>query len=281
MSKQWPQDQYVKVGDINTRFWQAGDTGSAVVLVHGLGGSIENWERNIDALAQQHRVYAVDLLGFGRTDKFPLIKDINVLIKFLNDFMDTQNIEKASLVGNSMGGGLILGFALQFPQKVARLVLVNNAGMGRDVNIILRMFSVPFLGRILMGRPSLKSVEKLLRIIYYAPAVVTPELVRTTFELAVLPGATEALLSATHACINIWGQRAKYTKELLSNLGKITAPTLIFWGRQDRILPVAHAQIAASKIPGAKLHIFDNCGHCVMYEYPNEFNKLVLDFLAK
>jgi pimeloyl-ACP methyl ester carboxylesterase len=281
MSKQWPQDQYVKVGDINTRFWQAGDTGSAVVLVHGLGGSIENWEHNIDALAQQHRVYAVDLLGFGRTDKFPLIKDINVLIKFLNDFMDTQNIGIANLVGSSMGGGLILGFALQFPQKVAKLVLVNNGGMGREVNIIFRLASVPFLGRLLMGRPSLKSVEKMYRSLVYDPTIITPEMLRVGFELAVLPGATSALLSATHACISIWGQRAKYNKELLSNLGKITAPTLIFWGKQDRILPVAHAQIAASKIPGARLHIFDNCGHGVMFEYPDEFNKLVLDFLAE
>jgi pimeloyl-ACP methyl ester carboxylesterase len=281
MSKQWPQDQYVKVGDINTRFWQAGDTGSTVVLVHGLGGSIENWEHNIDALAHRHRVYAVDLLGFGRTDKIPLVKDMNVLVKFLADFLDTQNIEKATLVGNSMGGALILGVTLRSPQKVDKLVLVNNGGIGREVNIIFRIASVPFLGRLLMGRPSLKSVEKLYKNLFYDPAVITPEMLRTALELATLPGATEALLSATRAGISIWGQRAKYTKELLSNLGKITTPTLIFWGRQDRILPVAHAQIAASKISGAKLHIFDNCGHCVMFEYPDEFNKLVLDFLAE
>ncbi len=281
MSKQFPQDQYVKVGDVNTRFWQAGDTGSAVVLVHGLGGSIENWEHNIDALAQQHSVYAVDLLGFGRTGKLPLIKDMNVLVKFLADFLDTQKIEKASLVGSSMGGGLILGFALQFPQKVGKLVLVNNAGMGREVNIIFRMVSVPFFGKLLMGRPSLKRVEKLYKKLVYDPAIITPEMLRVGFELNILPGATRALLSATRAGISIWGQRAKYTKELLSNLDKITALTLIFWGRQDRILPVAHAHVAASKIPGARLHIFNNCGHSVMLEYPDEFNKLVLDFLAE
>jgi pimeloyl-ACP methyl ester carboxylesterase len=281
MSKQFPQDQYVKVGDVNTRFWQAGDTGSAVVLVHGLGGSIENWEHNIDALAQQHSVYAVDLLGFGRTDKLPLIKDMNVLVKFLADFLDTQNIEKASLVGSSMGGGLILGFALQFPQKVGKLVLVNNAGMGREVNIIFRMVSVPFFGKLLMGRPSLKSVEKLYKKLVYDPAIITPEMLRVGFELNILPGATSALLSATQAGISIWGQRAKYTKELLSNLDKITTPTLIFWGRQDRIIPVTHAHVAASKIPGARLHIFNNCGHSVMLEYPDEFNKLVLGFLAE
>jgi pimeloyl-ACP methyl ester carboxylesterase len=280
MSKQLPQDQYVKVGNINTRFWQAGDAGSAVVLVHGLGGSVENWEHNIDALAQRHRVYALDLLGFGRTDKLPLIKDMNVLVKFLADFLDTQNIEKATLVGNSMGGALILGFALQFPQKVGKLVLVNNAGMGRGVNIILRLFSVPFLGKLMMGRPSPESVEKLLKNIYYDPALITPELIKTTFELTALPGTTRALLSATRACINICGQRAKYTKMLLSSLGKITAPTLILWGKQDKIIPVKHAPIAA-RIPGSKLYIYDKCGHAVMMERPDEFNKIVMNFLAE
>ncbi len=71
MLESLPQDRYVKVGNINTRFWQAGDTGSAVVMVHGTGGSIENWERNINVLAGRYRVYAMDLLGFGRTDKLP------------------------------------------------------------------------------------------------------------------------------------------------------------------------------------------------------------------
>jgi 4,5:9,10-diseco-3-hydroxy-5,9,17-trioxoandrosta-1(10),2-diene-4-oate hydrolase len=278
---QLPQDMYVKVGNVNTRYWQAGDAGSFVVLVHGLGGSVENWEHNINVLAESHRVYALDLLGFGRTDKLPLIKDLSVLVQFISDFMGTQNIDKATLIGNSLGGGLVLKFALDFPEKVTKLVLVDTAGMGRDVNIILRLFSVPFLGKLLMGRPSLERIKKLLKTIYYDPALITPELVKICYELAILPGASEALLSVTHAGINFWGERAKYTKLILTNLGKITAPTLVFWGRQDRVRPVAHAQIAAAKIPGAKLHIFDKCGHAAMFEHPEKFNKLVLDFLAE
>ncbi len=281
MSKQLPEDQYVKVGNINTRFWQAGDTGSAVVLVHGLGGSIENWEHNLNVLARRHRVYALDLIGHGHTDKLPLIKDLMVLVQLISNFMGTQNIDKATLIGNSLGGGLALALAIQFPEKVEKLVLIDTAGMGREVNIILRLGSVPLLGKLLMGRPSLQGIEKLLRIIYYDPALVTPELVKISYELAVLPGASRALLSVTHAGINFWGERAKYTKLILNNLGKITAPTLVFWGKQDRVRPVAYAQIAASKIPGAKLHIFDKCGHCAMFECPEKFNKLVLDFLAE
>ena len=274
-----PQDRYIKVGSINTRYWQAGDKGSAVILVHGLGGFVENWMHNVDALAKRHRVYAMDLVAFGRSDKTPLVKDIYVLVQFISDFMDAKKIDKATLIGNSLGGGLILLFALRFPQKVEKLVLVDNAGMGQDVIADFRLCSLPVLGELLI-KPSPKGVAKLWQKIVYDPALVTPELVKMCYELGVLPNATKSLLSVLRAGINLCGQRAKLTRLLLKDLRKITAPTFIFWGKQDRIIPVKHAQIVAAKIPGAKLHIFDKCGHMPMFERPGEFNKMVLDFLA-
>jgi 4,5:9,10-diseco-3-hydroxy-5,9,17-trioxoandrosta-1(10),2-diene-4-oate hydrolase len=280
MSVALPQDKYVKVGNINTRFWTAGDSGKAVVLVHGLGGFIENWERNIAALAQQHRVYAMDLVGFGRSDKTPLTHDVQILSKFINDFMETQNIAKASFIGNSLGGGLVLQFALDFPDKVEKLVLVANAGMGRGVILDFKLCSLPFLGELLT-RPSLKKTEGLWKKIVYNPALVTPELVKMTYDYASSPGAKEALLATLRAGTNLCGQRAKLTGPLLAKLGTITAPALVVWGKNDRIIPLAHAQIAANKIPGARLQIFDRCGHMPQFEYPAEFNRLVLDFLAE
>jgi 4,5:9,10-diseco-3-hydroxy-5,9,17-trioxoandrosta-1(10),2-diene-4-oate hydrolase len=274
-----PKDSYIKVGNINTRYWQAGDKGSAVVLVHGLGGFVENWMYNVEPLAKQHRVYAMDLVGFGRSDKTPFVKDIYVLVQFISDFMDAKKIDKATLIGNSLGGGLILLFALQFPQKVEKLVLVDNAGMGRDVIIDFKLCSIPSLGELLI-KPSLEGTEKLWRKIVYDPALVTPDLVKMCYELGTLPNSTKSLLSVLRAGINLCGQRAKLTKLLLQDLAKITAPTLIFWGKQDRIISVKHAPIAAVKIPGAKLHLFDKCGHMPMFEHPDEFNKLVLDFLS-
>jgi 4,5:9,10-diseco-3-hydroxy-5,9,17-trioxoandrosta-1(10),2-diene-4-oate hydrolase len=258
----------------------AGDKGSPVVLVHGLGGFIENWMHNIDTLAQGHRVFAMDLVGFGRSDKTPLVKNIYTLVQFISDFMDTMKIKKASMVGNSLGGGLVLLFALQFPEKVEKLVLVDNAGMGRDVIIDFRVCSLPFLGEVLI-RPSLKGTENLWKKIVYDPVLVTSELVKMCYELGSLPGATKSLLSVLRAGINLCGQRSKLTKPLLKDLGKIVAPTLVFWGKQDRIIPVSHAQITTSKIRGAKLHIFDRCGHMPMFERPDEFNKIVLNFLAE
>ncbi len=279
MSSQALEDRYIRVGGINTRYWTAGEKGSAVVLVHGLGGFIENWVHNIDALAQRHRVYAMDLVGFGRSDKTPLTRDLNVLVRFINDFIGTLGIEKASLVGNSLGGGLVLAFALEYPEKVEKLVLIGNAGMGRGVIRGVIFCSLPFIGELLV-RPSFKRVAGLWQKIVNDSSLITPELVDLTYRLIAQPGAREALLAALRAGINLFGQRDKLTRQILARLNTLKAPTLVIWGRQDRIIPVAHARIAVAKIPGARLELFDRCGHMPMFEYPEKFNQLVLDFLA-
>jgi pimeloyl-ACP methyl ester carboxylesterase len=276
---QAPQDQYLKIGNINTRFWAAGDKGPPVILIHGLGGSVENWVNNMEPLALRHRVYALDLRGFGRTDKTPIIHDMNELWQFIHDFMGVQHIEKASLVGNSLGGGLALALAHNSPDKVDKLVLVDTAGMGSDVIIDFKLVSIPVLGELL-SRVTRKSTARLWRKIVFDPSLVTEELVEETYKLATLPGAHKALLATLRAGIGIRGQRAYLVRQVLDGLAGIKAPALIFWGQQDRIIPVAHAHIAAAKIPGAGLQIFDNCGHMPQLERPDEFNKIVLEFLA-
>ncbi len=279
MPMQLPADQYVKVGSINTRFWASGDQGPPVILVHGLGGSVENWVYNIEPLAQRHRVYALDLKGFGRTDKTPLLREMEELMQFVIDFMEVQEIPKASLVGNSLGGGIVLSIAIRSPEKVDKLVLVDNAGMGRDVIIDFKLVSIPVLGELL-SRVSRKSVADLWRKIVFDPSLVTDELIEETFKLATLPGAHKALLTTLRAGIGIRGQRAHLTRQILDGLSGIKASTLIFWGQQDRIIPVSHAHIATAKIPGARLQIYDRCGHMPQLERPDEFNELVLEFLA-
>ncbi len=274
-----PEDRFIKVGNINTRYWMSGEQGTPVVLIHGLGGSIENWVKNIDVLGQSHRVYAPDLMGFGQTDKQPVLRKVDELVQFLHDFMEVQKIEKAALIGNSLGGALALSFSVQFPDKVDRLVLADNAGMGREVNILFRLSSLPVLGQI-MTRPSRRTVSMLWRKIVYDRLMVTTELVEKTYKLAALPGASKALLATIRAGINFRGQRTFVTSLLLDSATKVKVPTLIFWGQRDRIIPVAHAGIAVDLIPNSRLKIFDHCGHMPQLERPEEFNKLVLDFLA-
>ena len=280
MSIQLPQDRYVKVGNINTRYWAEGDKGPAVLLVHGLGGSVENWALNIGPLSRHHRVYAVDLPGFGRSDKTPLIRSILDLVRFIGDFMEVLEIEKASLAGNSLGGGLVLYLNIQFPHKVEKLCLVDNAGMGSELILDLRLMTIPLLGELLT-RPSRKGTAALLKKIVYDPAIVTDDIVTLGYNLFTLPGARKALLKTTRAGITIRGQRGDLVKYLQDNIGSVTAPVLTVWGKQDRIIPLAHAYKCHECLPDSELHVLDNCGHMPQFEHPDEFNRLLLDFLDR
>jgi 4,5:9,10-diseco-3-hydroxy-5,9,17-trioxoandrosta-1(10),2-diene-4-oate hydrolase len=279
MSTQAPQVQYTKVGQINTRFWALGDEGSTVLLIHGIGGSLEDWMLNANALARNNCVFAVDLVGSGHSDKPSVSYTFSYLAQFVNDFMEAENIDRACLIGHSLGGGVSLQFTIQFPDKVDKLVLVNSAGLGKEGSILFRLPTLPILGELLT-RPSRKGTANLLKACVHDPAVVTDELIELAYSLAVLPGAQNAFLSTVRSLGNFRGIRKDVLRSIVDNLGTITAPTLIFWGQQDRILPVAHAHVAENKIPDTQLHIFDPCGHCPQLERPEEFNSIVLKFLA-
>jgi 4,5:9,10-diseco-3-hydroxy-5,9,17-trioxoandrosta-1(10),2-diene-4-oate hydrolase len=279
MSVEYPQDQYVRVGEVNTRFWALGDEGAAVILIHGLGGHVESWVLNVHALAEHHRVFALDLVGFGRSDKPDAPYTLPFFAQFVRDFMETQGIERASLVGHSLGGGIAFQFALLHPDQVEKLVSVDGAGLGKQGNLLLRLGTLPLLGEW-ASRPSRKGTAQSYRQIVYDPAVITEEAIDISHELDCLPGAQQAMLATLRSLANLWGVREEVYRPILDNLGNISRPTLVVWGKQDTILPVAHARVAEERMPGAHVHIFDPCGHMPQVERPEEFNKLLLEFLA-
>lgn len=275
MSTQTLQDQYVQVGKIRTRFWCLGDKGTSVLLLHGFGGSVENWIRNIHALAEQHRVYALDLVGSGRSDKPAAPYSLPFFAHFVYDFLDTQALDRPSLVGNSMGGGV----TLQHPDRVEKLVLVSSAGLGRELNPFVRLMTLPLLGEW-ATRPSRKGAVRVVNSVFYNPALATEQMIDRKFELSALPGAQTAQLSIVRSLVTLGGVRSQVWRPIVEKLHCITAATLVIWGQQDRLLPVIHAQVAKDRMPNVQLHIFDPCGHVAQLERPEEFNKLVLDFLA-
>ena len=279
MSTQKPEVQYTKVGQVNTRFWTIGNEGSTVLLIHGIGGSLEDWILNAEALAKHHRVYALDLVGYGHSDKPSASYSFSYMAQFVKDFMEAESIDRACLIGHSLGGGISLQFSIQFPSKAERLVLVSSAGLGQQVTLLLRVLTLPIIGKLL-ARPSRKGTANFLKECLYDSTLVTDELVDFGYSLASLPGAQEALLSTVRTLGNIRGMRKDVLRPIVDNLSAITVPTLIFWGQQDRILPVAHAQVAEDKIPDTQLQVFDPCGHFPQLECPEEFNSIVLKFLA-
>jgi pimeloyl-ACP methyl ester carboxylesterase len=279
MEEKTPEDQYVKVGNINTRFRTAGDKGTTVILVHGIGDAVETWDSNINVLAEHHRIYALDMVGFGRSDK-PLVQpSLPFGAQFVSDFMETQHIERASLVGNSMGGAISLQFALQFPDKLEKLILEDSAALGTGIATFFRVFSIPVVGELVF-RPSRRGTAWLLKQLVYDPALITDEIVELYYQLATLPRAQKSFLSTLRVGVNILGQRPRFVSSIVDNLGKITCPTLIIWGKQDRIIPVEHARVAKSGIPNAELQILDSCGHDPHFEHPDEYNRLLLEFLG-
>jgi pimeloyl-ACP methyl ester carboxylesterase len=274
-----PEDQYIQVGDIRTRYWALGDGPSTAVLLHGLGGYLENWEDNLSALAQSRRVYALDMAGFGRSDKPQVEYTIQYLAEFVREFMLVQQINRAALIGESLGGAVALQLTLQHPQLVEKLVLAASAGLGKDVSIYLRMMTLPILGNVL-ARPSREGSVQLMKEIFYDRNLITDEWIDEDFEMSSLPGAQRSLLSALRLSCNFWGIRSEVYQPILNRLGEIKLPTLVIWGAQDRILPVAHAHRAAESLSNARLHILDLCGHVPNIERAVEFNALVLDFLS-
>ena len=278
MIVQTPQDRYVQVGQINTRYWNSGDKGTTVILLHGIGSCVETWMYNISVLAQHYRVYAIDLVGAGRSDKPPATYSLTYLAQFLKDFMDALSIESACLVGNSLGGGVALQFALNFSRKVEKLVLVNSLGLGKEITLTLRLATLPFVGKLFS--PSRSGTALALKQSVYDPTLISNEWVELYYQIATLPGAWEAVLALINANIDLSGVRTEVYNTIVDRLATITVPTLVFWGRQDRILPVAHAQVASKGLPSARIHIFDRCCHWPQVERSEEFNTLVLEFLA-
>ena len=244
-------------------------------MLHGLGSCVETWKYTIGALAQEHQVYAVDMVGAGRSEKPSITYSLADQAQFIKAFMDVLNIRSTSLVGNSMGGGVALKFALLFPQQVEKLVLANAFGLGKEISLTLRLASLPFVSQI---RPSRSSTAVILKQSVYNPRLITDDWVELFYQISQLPDAQRALHMQIRTNINFWGVRSEVYRAIVEQLTTINAPTLIVWGQQDRVLPVTHAQVAAH-IPNARLHILDSCRHWPQFERPEEFNALAREFL--
>lgn len=276
-----PSDRYIKIRTLNTRFWTEGSQGQSVILIHGVGGYIESWLPCLDALATKYRVYAPDLPGHGRTDK-PLNISYKIadLAQFVKDFMATLQIERAHIVGHSLGGAIVTRLALMFPMTIDKLVLVGAAGLGKEGDIFLRIASLPILGEIL-ARPSLSGSAQFAKAAVYDPAVMTAEDIELDYQMSLQPGAQQSFLRTLRANVNLFGQHPSMYDPNVRGLASITNPVLVVWGRQDKVVPVTHADVAAKGFPNVQVHIFDHCGHLPMREHTSAFNELLLGFLSQ
>jgi pimeloyl-ACP methyl ester carboxylesterase len=271
-------DQFVEVGDVRTRYRSAGEGKPALILIHGFGVSLECWQFNLEVLGKQFRTVAPDVVWFGKSDKPAREVTGDYFAEFISGFMDAIGVPRAVLVGNSMGGMIAVKTALQYPGRVSGLVLVSSAGFGPELAWWLRLRSVVPITKLL--RPSTGTYRFAVRRLVYAPSVVTEDLVNVFVEMARQPGALDAHHRVLRYGADWRGLRPAAVKEIRDQAHAIRIPTLIVWGKQDRVVPVKHAEIARQCIPDARVHIFDQCGHAPMLEKADEFNKLVAEFVA-
>ena len=269
--------EYVDVDGRRTRYRVVG-SGSPLLLLHGIGRSLEDWAEVEPELARHHTVYALDLAGYGESDAVAGRTTLPALARATLAFLDALHLDRVAVIGNSLGGAVALQLAALAPARVSALVLANSAGFGKEVTIALRILDVPIVGRRL-ARPSRESALMETRAIFKNQALVTDERVDRAFALASRPGGVKVLRDTAKDLGNFWGVKAGWRRRLLAEVARHDIPMLVVWGDTDRILPSSHLEGAKLAFPNAQWHLFERTGHMPQIERPQEFAELTLDFL--
>ena len=242
-------------------------SGPTVILLHGLGGSSQVWQFNIAALAEKYHVVVPDQIGFGKSDK-PLVNyRIRTYVDFLDQFCKQLGIERASLVGNSMGGWIATAFTAAFPDRVDKLVLVDAAGYAPPKDLDTRSFYG-------LNPTTREGMKVLVAKVFYNKLFLTDAAIDQAIATRLAAGDGYTINSITESIIR--------GEDFLDAAVKtIKRPTLIIWGRQDGLVPLAEGEHFNKDIAGSKLVVFDQCGHMPNVEKPAEFNAAVLKFLGE
>ncbi|MGW3994423.1 4,5:9,10-diseco-3-hydroxy-5,9,17-trioxoandrosta-1(10),2-diene-4-oate hydrolase [Amycolatopsis sp. NPDC004772] len=276
-----PEGKYVQAGSLKLHYHEAGaEHAETVILLHGGGPGASAWSnfgRNLPEFAKHYRTIAVDQPGFGRSDKpteHPQYfrHSANAVL----GLMDALGIERAHFVGNSLGGGAAVRFALNHGKRAGRLVLMGPGGLSVNLFAPDPTEGVKNLGRF-AAKPSRERMEAFLRIMVHDQALVTDELIDERFAAANTPES----LAAMRAMGMSFAQPDTYEEGLLwREAHRLRQRVLLIWGREDRVNPLDGALVALKTIPRAQLHVFGGCGHWAQLEKFDEFNRLALDFLG-
>ena len=261
--------------------YRLGGKGPLVLLIHGMAGSATTWKQVMPALSERFTVLAPDLLGHGASDKSQGDYSLGAFASMLRDLMVALGYKRATVVGQSYGGGIAMQFAYQYPERCERMVLVDAGGLGPEVNPLLRLLTLPGseAALLLACAPPVRSiVESIGRLALRKKlenAPVVAELWRSYSSLGEVE-TRRAFLRTLRAVIDPRGQAVSAISKL--HLAA-QMPTLIIWGEEDRIIPVEHAYAAHEAIPGSWLEIIDGVGHYPHCEAPVRFVASLTEFI--
>ena len=263
--------------DLHARI--GGTHGPVLVLVHGLLGSGASFEPALAQLARTHRVVAPDLVGHGESEKPPGDYSLGAFATQARDLLTVLGVEAATVVGHSLGGGVALQFAHQFPGLVERLVLVDSGGLGRDVTPALRAVTLPGAEYVLpavFNRWTRAAGRQVLRPLQRWTPPGTSQVVSGLDTLADADSRA-AFVHTARAVLDAGGQRVSaadrvYLAEAL--------PLLLVWGGADTVIPVSHAHELHALLPGSRLEVFAGAGHFPQVDDPARFAAVVAEFVA-
>jgi len=269
-----PKGKFIKLDGYSTHYIEKGE-GEPVILIHGFLYDSYMWNKNIDVLADRFKVYAVDLWGFGYSTRDPLDYGYPLYANQLLKFMDALNIQKASLIGQSMGGGTSIFFSVNHRDRVNKLILVDPAGMPNPLPLLGKITNLPKVGEFLLGLKSDFYRKMVLSTTFiHDKGVITESYFENVTRFQKIKGTTEILLKIL---------RKRFFHSLpdeIHRLGEMDVPILIIFGRQDKAVPLERGKEMHNILRGSRLEIFENAGHCPHDEQSQKFNQLAVDFLS-
>jgi pimeloyl-ACP methyl ester carboxylesterase len=261
-------------------FRRAGE-GPAIVLIHGITGSSQTWQDVIPPLAEHYTVIAPDLLGHGESAKPRGDYSLGAYASGVRDLLIALDIERATVVGHSLGGGVAMQFAYQFPERIERLGLVSSGGLGQEVSMLLRSATLPgaeYVLPLLCAEPLRNagaSAARLLGRVGLRPGPDLEEMARGFASLGDLE-TRQAFIHTVRAIMDIGGQRVSARDRLYL---AAEVPTLLIWGMRDRMIPSDHGRAAHESMPGSRFLLYEKAGHFPHRDEPLRFADDLLDFV--
>ena len=268
-------------GDIpasNKLYKEVYGSGPPMLCLHGLGASMYSWRNFIEPFSQSHTLILVDFKGCGKSSKpRSSTYSIEEKVNDIYDFIIEENLSDLTLVGNSLGGAIALMLALRFqnnPNRLSKLVLIDSAGDKNYMPSHLKLIRSVLGGPIIHGAPSRLAAKMTLKACYFDKSKITPE--QVTAYATPIAGADGryALLQTARHCI------PNDADELISKLAQIRLPTLIVWGREDKVIPLRVGELLHEILPNSTLEVIEQCGHVPQEEKPRETVEIIRRFLS-
>lgn len=265
------------------RAYRIAGSGPVILLIHGIGDNSTTWEAVQATLAQRFTVIAVDLLGHGQSDKPRADYSVAAYANGMRDLLSVLDVDRATVVGHSLGGGVAMQFAYQYPQLVERLILVGAGGVTKDVNIVLRCAALPMGGealallRLPLMLPALQLAGRAMGRVVGSTRLGRdlPNVLRILADLPE-PTASTAFTQTLRAVVDWRGQMVTMLDRCY--LAE-SVPVQIIWGTDDVVVPVSHARMAHAAMPGSQLEIFERSGHFPFHDNPDRFIEVVERFI--